>query len=132
MTRNDLDWARPNGEGRRVSTFDAQNRMTACTYTGRDENGTLTTWQSAFTYGADGLRRHARVVNHTAQTLTTTSSMLDGFSVVREVIDRPGTENDETVTYLTGASGPTYRRSGTGRKTWYAYDGRLESRLLSH
>ncbi|MEM5790117.1 MAG: hypothetical protein AAGU11_22600 [Syntrophobacteraceae bacterium] len=37
------------------------------------------------------------------QTVTTTSSMLDGSSVVRETVTRPG-QAAETVTYLVGAN----------------------------
>ncbi|MEM5789961.1 MAG: RHS repeat-associated core domain-containing protein [Syntrophobacteraceae bacterium] len=47
---------------------------------------------------------------------------VDGSSVVRETVTRTG-QAPETVTYLTGANGPIYRRSGAGVKTWYAYDG---------
>jgi RHS repeat-associated protein len=99
--------------------------MASCTYTGRDGTGTLKTWQTDATYGPDGLRRIAKVTDITngSTWLSTTLSVLDGQSVVQEVVDKPGTSNDETVTYLTGAVGPTYRRGGNGVKTWFAYDG---------
>lgn len=98
--------------GGRTNTWDSQNRLTQCV----DNNGS-TTETSDFTYGSDGLRRRAIVNNGT--TNTTTDYVLDNDNAVREM------QNGAAyATYLTGVSGPVYRRYDiTGAVSWYVYDG---------
>jgi len=89
--------------GGRTNTWDSQNRLVQCV------NGATT---STFKYGSDGLRRQMTSGG------TTTDYAMDGQSVVREL--RGGSVY---ATYLTGASGPMYRRDATGNVRWYLYDG---------
>jgi RHS repeat-associated protein len=68
---------------------------------------------STFGYGADGLR-HRETVNGTV-----TDYVIDGQSAVREL--RAGVSQ---ATYLTGITGPCYRRDDiAGTIRWYLYDG---------
>jgi YD repeat-containing protein len=68
---------------------------------------------STFGYGADGLR-HRETVNGTV-----TDYVLDGQSAVREL--KAGVSQ---ATYLTGITGPCYRRDDiAGTIRWYLYDG---------
>jgi RHS repeat-associated protein len=107
----------------RTFTWDTENRMTSCTL----PNGGGTT---AFTYGADGLRRSMTAT--TSAGSVTTDYIYDGTMLVREMqVAGPnnfpniaaGTLVD-TATYLQGTSGPSYRRNDiTGIPSWYVYNG---------
>ncbi|HEV2472955.1 MAG TPA: RHS repeat-associated core domain-containing protein, partial [Chthonomonadales bacterium] len=100
---NDADGNTLTGGGR-TNTWDSQNRMVSCAYNGNS---------SQYTYGADGIRRRS-VVNG-----VTTDFALDSSMFVREL--RSGST---IATYLTGASGPCYRRDDVaGTVRWYLYDG---------
>jgi RHS repeat-associated protein len=89
--------------GGRTNTWDGQNRLTQCAY-----SGTTTT----FTYGSDGLRRSSTSGG------TSTNFVLDGDNVVREA------QNGSPVaTYLHGPRGPESRRDGSNVYRWYVYDG---------
>ncbi|HEV2471029.1 MAG TPA: RHS repeat-associated core domain-containing protein [Chthonomonadales bacterium] len=100
---NDADGNTLSGGGR-TNTWDSQNRMVSCAYDGNS---------SQYTYGADGIRRRS-VVNG-----VTTDFALDSSMFVREL--RSGSS---IATYLTGASGPCYRRDDVaGTVRWYLYDG---------
>ena len=93
-----------DGGGRDQMYWDSQNRLTHCRHN---------SVESAFTYGADGLRRSMTVGG------TTTKFILDGQSVVREM--RGSTVH---ATYLLGPRGVEYRQDGpTGAIKWYIYDG---------
>ena len=99
--------------GGRTNTWDCENRLTQCT------KGLNT---STFTYGADGLRRSRTVTN--SGTSDTTYYALDGQNVVREMKRNSQNQLVNKATYLTGASGPVYRRDDvTGTYKWYVYDG---------
>ena len=99
--------------GGRTNTWDCENRLIQCT------KGLNT---STFTYGADGLRRSRTVTN--SGTSDTTYYALDGQSVVREMKRNSQNQLVNKATYLTGASGPVYRRDDvTGTYKWYVYDG---------
>ena len=107
----------PNGNtltgGGRTNTWDCENRLIQCT------KGLNT---STFTYGSDGLRRSRTVTN--SGTSDTTYYALDGQSVVREMKRNSQNQLVNKATYLTGASGPVYRRDDvTGTYKWYVYDG---------
>ncbi|HEV2473212.1 MAG TPA: RHS repeat-associated core domain-containing protein [Chthonomonadales bacterium] len=100
---NDADGNTLTGGGR-TNTWDSQNRLVSCAYNGNS---------SQYTYGADGIRRRS-VVNG-----VTTDFALDSSMFVREL--RSGSS---IATYLTGASGPCYRRDDVaGTVRWYLYDG---------
>ncbi|MFN3648770.1 MAG: RHS repeat domain-containing protein [Armatimonadota bacterium] len=99
---NDLNGNTLTGGGR-SNTWDGQNRLTQVVY-----NGTTTT----HTYGADGLRRR------TVQGANTTDYLLDDQSVVRTKLN-----GNVDKTYLHGARGPEYERTGTNSPGWYVYDG---------
>jgi len=93
--------------GGRTNVWDSQNRLFSCTY----DNVT-----SAFTYGADGLRRSMTVGNN-----LTVHYALDGQSVVQEGhLDQGDFVTD--VTYLLGPRGIEYRKDTSG-VSWYLYDG---------
>ena len=103
----------PNGNtltgGGRTNTWDSENRLTQCSYNGH---------VSTYTYGSDGLRRKSVVDGET------TEYALDGQSVVREMKRNTQGQLVNKATYLTGASGPVYRRDDvTGTYKWYVYDG---------
>ncbi len=90
--------------GGRTNTWDVQNRLRQCAYSGNT---------SQYTYGSDGLRRRS-VING-----VTTDFVLDASMFVRE---RQGASN--VATYLVGARGPEYRRNdSTGSVSWYLFDG---------
>ena len=100
---NDPDGNTLTGGGR-TNTWDSQNRLVSCLY------GSNT---SSYVYGSDGFR-HQSTVNG-----TTTDFALDGRFFVQEL--RGGTQY---ATYLTGPTGPLYRRDATGATLrWYVYDG---------
>ena len=100
---NDPDGNALTGGGR-TSAWDSQNRLVTCSYNSN---------ASSYVYGADGLR-HQSTVNGTV-----TDFALDGQFFVREM--RGGTPY---ATYLTGPTGPLYRRDATGATLrWYVYDG---------
>jgi RHS repeat-associated protein len=106
--------------GGRTMAWDSQNRMVSCV------NGTTS---SAFTYGADGLRRSLTTGG------TTTDYAYDGQSMAREMQVNASTGSlVSTATYFAGPSGPEYRRDDTqtesdgqghtfGKTRWYVYDG---------
>ena len=89
--------------GGRTNTWDGENRLTQCDY-----GGVTTT----HTYGADGLRR--RTVNGS----NTTDHVLEGDNVVRTFLN-----SSVDKTYLHGARGPEYERTGSSSPLWYLYDG---------
>lgn len=89
--------------GGRSSTWDGQNRLTQCVY-----SGTTTT----HTYGFDGLRRRS------VQGMNTTDYVLEGQSVVRSLLN-----GNVDRTYLHGPRGPEYERLGANDPVWYLYDG---------
>ena len=100
---NDPDGNTLTGGGR-TSTWDSQNRLVTCAYNSNT---------SSYVFGADGFR-HRSTVNG-----TTTDFALDGQFFVQEL--RGGTQY---ATYLTGPTGPLYRRDATGATLrWYIYDG---------
>jgi len=112
---------RQHADGGRANIWDSQNRLTSCTYNGQT---------SAFTYGADGLRRSMATGG------VITDFLLDGQNVVREI--RGGSP---VATYVIGLRGPEYRQDETvtdpddldctdpfnprqrHRARWYLYDG---------
>ena len=103
----------PNGNtltgGGRTNTWDSENRLTQCSY-----NGHLST----YTYGSDGLRRKSVVDGET------TEYALEGQNVIREMKRNTQGQLVNKATYLTGATGPVYRRDDvTGTYKWYVYDG---------
>ncbi len=95
---NDADGNTLTGGGR-TNTWDSQNRLVSCTI-----NGTT----SAYTYGADGLRRSATTGFGTADAKTTYSAY-DGQSLVREMKRGLDSLLHPTATYLTGPDGPACR-----------------------
>ena len=100
---NDPDGNTLTGGGR-TNTWDSQNRLVNCVYGSNN---------SSYIYGADRFR-HRSVVNG-----TTTDFALDGQFFVQEM--RGGVQY---ATYLTGPTGPLYRRDATGAALrWYIYDG---------
>ena len=104
---NDAD-ANTLAGGGRTNVWDSQNRLVSCSFNGNT---------SSYIYGADGLR-HQSTVNG-----VTTDFALDGDSVVREG-QTTGSVFTPSVTYLTGAMGPIYRRDDTaGGVRWYVFDG---------
>lgn len=95
--------------GGRTNTWDSQNRLVQCVY------GTTT---SAFTYGADGLRRSMTINGGTPIHFA-----LDGQSVVQEG-HIASNQFVPDVTYLNGPRGVEYRKDeNTGELRWYLYDG---------
>jgi RHS repeat-associated protein len=103
-------WSTQLTGGGRANTWDSQNRLRTCV---------TAQHTSAFTYGADGLRRQT-VLDGQA----TTQYTLDSSMVIRE--NTTGGVNAGQVTYLCGPRGPEYRRTGLGQNaqvTWYCYDG---------
>ena len=101
---NDADGNTLTGGGR-SDTWDGENRLTACSYSGNS---------SSFVYGGDGYR-HQSTVNGTATNFT-----LDGDNVVRSQVTGEGGLQK---TWLHGARGPEYERTGTGDPSWYLFDG---------
>jgi len=100
---NDPDGNTLTGGGR-TNTWDSQNRLVTCAYNSNC---------SSYVYGSDGFR-HRSTVNG-----TTTDFALDGQFFVQEL--RGGAQY---ATYLTGPTGPLYRRDATGETLrWYIYDG---------
>ena len=93
----------------RHNVWDLQNRLRECT-----NNGVT----SAFTYGADGLRRSMTVGGN-----PTVHYALDGQSVAQEGhLDNGDFVAD--VTYLTGPRGPEYKLdNATNEVKWYIFDG---------
>ncbi len=89
--------------GGRTNTWDGENRLTQRVY-----NGTT----SSFTYGADGLRRRS------VTGANTTDYVLDGDNAVRTLLNGAVDK-----TWLHGARGPEYERTGSGNPLWYLYDG---------
>ncbi len=89
--------------GGRTNTWDGQNRLTQCVY-----SGTTTT----FTYGSDRLRRS------TASGGTTTTFVLDEGNMLRELQG-----GSAVATYLHGPRGPECRRDGSNVYRWYVYGG---------
>ena len=90
--------------GGRTSAWDSQNRLVTCAYNSNT---------SSYVYGSDGFR-HQSTMNG-----ATTDFTLDGQFFVREL--RGGTAY---ATYLTGPTGPLYRRDATGATLrWYIFDG---------
>ena len=101
-------------------TWDSQNRMVSCTKAGVT---------SAYTYGADGLRRSSTVSG------ITTYYVYDGQTLIREM--KRNTQTGalfNTATYLQGPRGGEYRRDDTQTEIdsqhnlvsvcrWYVYDG---------
>ena len=99
-------------DGVRTNVWDAQNRLSQCTY-----NGTAT----HFTYGADGLRRQKSTV--ASGVTTVTQSVLDNGMLVKERT-QSGTNAATSATYMVGLRGPECRRDDTtGVMRWYLYDG---------
>jgi RHS repeat-associated protein len=87
-----------------VTPSSLPGRLASCVYNGNT---------STFGYGADGLR-HRETVNGTV-----TDYAIDGQDAVREL--KAGVSQ---ATYLTGMTGPCYRRDDiAGTIRWYLYDG---------
>jgi RHS repeat-associated protein len=116
---NDANGNTLSGNGRTM-TWDSQNRMVSCV-TGE---GTLQK-TSTFTYGTDGLRRSMVVTPNNGNPTTTTKYVLDGNSVVQEIVTTSNNSNPViAATYLSGPSGPIYRRpTNSADVRWYVYDG---------
>ena len=106
--------------GNRTNAWDSQNRLTSCT-----KGGTT----SAYTYGADGLRRSSTVNN------VTTYYVYDGQTLIRELKKNLSTGAFfNSATCLVGPRGPEYRRDDTATELdsqnrqvskcrWYVFDG---------
>jgi RHS repeat-associated protein len=104
--------------GGRTMTWDSQNRMASCVYgTGANQK------TSSFAYGTDGLRRRMSVTSSTGS--YTTDYVLEGNNVVQELTTTASNVNPIlTATYLTGPSGPMYKRPANAVDVrWYVYDG---------
>ena len=101
---NDADGNTLTGGGR-SNTWNGENRLTACAYSGNS---------SSYVYGCDGLRRQSTVNG------TTSNFAMDCDSVVRSQV---AGEDGVQKTWLHGARGPEYERSGSGDPVWYLYDG---------
>jgi len=78
-------------DGTRTNAWDSQNRLVSCT-----ANGVT----SAYTYGADGLRRSSTVNG------VTTYYVYDGTMLVREMQQNTQGVLQSTATYLCGPRGP--------------------------
>jgi RHS repeat-associated protein len=112
--------------GGRTNVWDSQNRLVQCL---ASPGGVST--DSTFAYGSDGLRRRMQVSTpahgSTPSQVKATDYVLDGQSVVREIVNTAvsgGNPVQEVVTYLQGPNGPMYRRVGAATDVrWYVYDG---------
>ena len=117
----------PNGniqtDGVRANTWDSENRLVSCV------KGTQT---SAFTYGADGLRRTMTVSDTAtpANNLSKTFLLDNGMQVAERqktgtaATTAPSSSDPLSVTYLQGARGPECVRDETsGTVRWYMTDG---------
>ena len=117
----------PNGnvltDGARANTWDSENRLVSCV------KGTQT---SAFTYGADGLRRTMSVSDSAtpANNLSKTFLLDNGMPVAERqktgaaATTAPSPTDPLSVTYLQGARGPECVRDETsGTVRWYMTDG---------